>query len=180
MAATDSTMVIGSAHIRLHDEGNSNYTWDAGLAAARRGDDFFAYQIDSDNAWTTDYDGGYTAINDTDSTSYKALGTGDIAIITQAYLQLETLSDEIKLQYGYFEGARPGASSDFTALGIHLEAFTGAANSSANNMQVVDFWPPLKVAQSATAGCLGFRAQINDTNVEASFGMRGWIEKSMA
>jgi hypothetical protein len=151
----------------------------AGFAASLRGDGFFVFQNDEDNAFTSDHIADFYPINDTDSNSYRTLLANEVAVITRAYLQLETLSDTIKIEYGYGEGVTPDVSSDFVQLGVHIEAFSGAAPTATNNLLEINFCPPLSVAQSATAGCIGFRVNVNDAAVEASFGMQGFVMKNL-
>ena len=175
------SVMLWAATNRLYLEGGLEA---AAFAASLRGDDFFIGQHDSNNAWASDHVVDYRPVDDTDSATYVTLAENDVAVITQGFLQLETLSDEVKIEIGYFSDATPGVTSDnqggFTDMwGLHMEAFTGAANSSANNMQTIPFVPAFTVAQSATAGCIGFRAKINDTNVEASYGVQGFIMRDL-
>jgi len=145
-------------------------TWHE-FAAALEGNDFLAHQHDSDNVFTSDHVAGYTGISTTDTGFYAVPPSTDyVTVLTQGWLQLETLSDSIKVQIGSFSGAVPADTDTFTPVGMHLEAFTGTAAGGANNMQVIPFNPPYVIRN---AGSIGFKVQVKDTSVEASFGVRG-------
>ncbi len=185
MVLYDSSKVDTNVAIReIHWDAGDNIFMKGGLeeaclAATLRDDDFTLYHNDSNNAWATDHVIDYAPIDDTDSLSYRALAVNEVAVIMTGYLQLETLSDNIHVEIGYFSDATPGVASDlatFTNLsGFDLVGISHSAASGANNMQVVSFCPPLTVAQSATAGCVGFRVKVNDTNVDACVGIRGFV-----
>ena len=145
-------------------------TWHE-FAAALEGNDFLAVQHDSDNAWTSDHIAGLTCVSTTDRTFYTVPPSTDfVSVLTQGWLQLETLSDAIKVIIGSFSGLIPTDTDTFTPIGVHLEAFTGTAAGGANNMQVIPFNPPYVVRN---AGSIGFKVQVNDAGVEATFGVRG-------
>jgi hypothetical protein len=145
-------------------------TWHE-FAAALEGNDFLAHQHDTDNAWTSDHVAGFTGISTTDTTFYVTPPSTDmVTVILQGWLQLETLSDAVKVQIGQFSGPIPADTDTFTAIGMHLEAFSGTAAGGANNMQVITFHPPYVIRN---AGSIGFKVAVNDTSVEASFGVRG-------
>ena len=173
--------------------------WDAGdsifmeggleaaqFAAALRGDTFNIWHHHDDNIWTTDHIIAMAPVDDTDANSYRALATNEVAVISMVYLQLETVSDEIHLEMGYFSDATPGVSSDYATagftnmMGFDLAAVSAAASSGANLMQPVELKPPLVVGYSGTAGCIGFRAKVNDSNVDACIGARGFVMKDPA
>ena len=145
-------------------------TWHE-FAAALYGNDFLAHQHDSDNAWTTDHIAGYTGISTTNADFYAVPPSTDfVTVLTQGYIQLETLSDSVKIQIGSFSGAIPADTDTFTPIGLHLEAFSGTAAGGANNMQVITFHPPYVIRN---AGSIGFKVKVNDASVEASFAVRG-------
>ena len=155
----------------------------AGFAASLRGDAFNIFHTHTANAWATDHVLASFPVDDTDANSYRALASDEVAVITMLYLQLETLSDDIHMEVGYFSDASPGVASDnatFTSLlGFPITAVSAAAASGANLGNPLPVHPPLVVGASATAGCIGFRAQVIDTNVDAELGARGFVMKDL-
>jgi hypothetical protein len=154
-------------------------TWHE-FAAALAGDDFIAHQHDSDNVWTTDHIDGFTGISTTDISFYATIPEDKVAVLLQGYMQLETPSDEIKVIIGSFAGEIPADTDTFTPIGMHLEAFSGTSPTGSSIMQVIPFKPPY-VVKPSQARSIGFKVQVKDAGVEASFGVRGlFVEDFLA
>ena len=110
----------------------------------------------------------------TDSTVIYNLSEGEQVVMTQAWLNLSTASDNAHMELGSTDQA--SGAGTFTAYTHHLETATGAANAF-GVMQEFSGFPVGVIKYSSGARCVTLRVTVNDNSASVTAAWRGWVEK---
>lgn len=109
----------------------------------------------------------------TDATMYYDIPAGKQVIIVQAYIGVETVSDDIHVEVVSCSAVAGGGTA--TALSGHYHLFTGA-NLVGTEDKEREFMPPLIAKYSDGARSVTMRINANDASCVISCGWMGWVE----